>query len=188
MGGYRIVRDDEIYHSHKYVAKAKVGNGTRYFYSTDEYRQYLTGRKHTIRPIGEAIREKAMSSNNSSNKPKLENRPKAREKNVTNDGKGAAKREGEKPETINQSQREEQKAVTANRPKAREKNVTNNGTGAKKRDEKPAVSTGKSQREEQKKETTLSDALKSASPEKKKEIRNLIVSALGLTSKKKKKS
>lgn len=45
--GYRIIYDDEIYHSHKYVAKVNNGSKPKYFYTAEAYRAYINGKKNT---------------------------------------------------------------------------------------------------------------------------------------------
>ncbi len=44
--GYRIIYDDEIYHSHKYVAKVNNGSKPKYFYTAEAYRAYLNSKKN----------------------------------------------------------------------------------------------------------------------------------------------
>mgnify|MGYP006896789750 CR=1 FL=1 len=95
--GYRIIYDDEIYHSHKYVAKVNNGSKPKYFYTAEAYRAYINGKKNTAVPGLKTTEALVNSVRNSKTKTvtedKSNNRPKSREKNVTNDGKGAKRRE-----------------------------------------------------------------------------------------------
>ena len=93
--GYRIIYNDEIYHSHKYVAKVNNGSKPKYFYTAEAYRAYINGKKNTAVPGLKTTEALVNSVRNSKAKTvtedKSNNRPKSREKNVTNDGKGAKK-------------------------------------------------------------------------------------------------
>lgn len=97
--GYRIIYDDEIYHSHKYVAKVNNGSKPKYFYTAEAYRAYINGKKNTAVPglktteslVNSVRNSKAKNDAPSRSNPTSSNRPKSREKNVTNNGKGAKK-------------------------------------------------------------------------------------------------
>lgn len=209
--GYRIIYDDEIYHSHKYVAKVNNGSKPKYFYTAEAYRAYINGKKNNAvtglkatAAVLNAVRNSKAKNMAEGDRIEANVQTRAKRAGLTVSTNATYAREGHpdrqyneahdaqgnrylisrkdrkiyaydgkpygngmqvmkdadegkaKDESKNLIRNEKHKndapsrsnPTSSNRPKSREKNITNDGKGAKRRESAPTTAGPIDEREE----------------------------------------